>query len=81
MRKANKQLGPNTRMKSIVKAEIRNGVLWFTAQQVTKKTGWDTGDLEVYREEGNVITKRVGKKGYRYEVDSVIHLYKKLKEF
>lgn len=69
-------------MRTIIKAEIRNDtIIWITAQRVTELTDWHYSDLEVFREEGNVTVKKVGKQGYRYDLDSVYHLFEKIKKF
>lgn len=82
MKKANKPIAPAPRMKTLIKAEIReNNIQWVTAQRVTEITEWHWSDLVSYREEGNVTVKKVGKKAYRYDLRSVLELFALLNQF
>lgn len=82
MKKAKKQVAPNPRMKTIIKAQINEGdVTWITAQRATKLTNWTCQDLQSFREEGYLTIMRKGKKGVRYDLSSVRKLFKELQDF
>ena len=81
MNNGKKSQTPTPRMRTLVKAQVKNGgIVWINGHRVNMLTGWDKRELEYLREEGNITFKKEGNK-IRYDLDSVGNYFEKVKKF
>lgn len=85
MKKVNKETAPSPRMKTIVKAQVREekiliDPLWVRSHTVSMLTKWDFRMLEKLRDEGNIIFEKRGNNTW-YELDSIYRVWSKMIKF
>lgn len=80
MKKAKKQVAPTPRMKTIVKASVREDGFYVPVSFVTRLTGWDYRMMEYLRD--NELIRFENNNGVLlYQLDSVHRVWSEMKKF